>query len=213
MLVFFQDSAYQKLLKSVRLLKRWTGITFLKKMCLFLCLHLLYSLPSVLWRCWLGGRKGIRPVTEWWDAGVVICLDRGVDLHTAQLMPLPLTVSCYSIIQIGFTFLGLAHLGGPGQRAVKRMCVCYCISGKSWDQTGAEEVGGRGDVACPWRWQFVFWCFCSFLLYYIILLYCYNYLTWQIIKHCFLKMWHPFNISISHWETNRFQYYLKPSVL
>jgi len=31
------------------------------------------SLPSVLWRCWLGGRKGIRPVkTEWWDAGVVI---------------------------------------------------------------------------------------------------------------------------------------------
>ena len=79
----------------------------------------------MLWRCWLGGRKGIRPVkTEWWGAGVVICLEQGADLHTAQLMPLPLTVSCFSKIQIGFTFLVLAHLGSPGQRAVKRVCVC-----------------------------------------------------------------------------------------
>jgi len=44
-------------------------------------------------------------------------------LHMAQLMPLPLTVSCFSKIQIGFTFLVLAHLGSPGKRAVKR-CVC-----------------------------------------------------------------------------------------
>ena len=42
--------------------------------------------------------------TEWWAAGVVICLERGADLHMAQLMPLPLTVSCFSEIQIGFTF-------------------------------------------------------------------------------------------------------------
>ena len=60
---------------------------------------------SVLWRCWLGGRKGIRPVkTEWWGTGVVICLERGADLHMAQLMPLPLTVSCFSKIQIGLPF-------------------------------------------------------------------------------------------------------------
>jgi len=47
--------------------------------------------PSVLWRCWLGGRKGIRPVkTEWWGTGVVVCLERGAnDLHMVQLMPLP----------------------------------------------------------------------------------------------------------------------------
>jgi len=45
-------------------------------------------------------------------------------LHMAQLMPLPLTVSCFSRIQIGFTFLVPAHLGSPGQRAVKRVCVC-----------------------------------------------------------------------------------------
>jgi len=40
----------------------------------------------------LGGRKGIWPVKKlWWRAGVVICLERGADLHMAQLMPLPLT--------------------------------------------------------------------------------------------------------------------------
>ena len=50
--------------------------------------------PSVFCRCWLGGRKGIRPVEHWVvGAGVVICLERGADLHMAQLMPLPLTVS------------------------------------------------------------------------------------------------------------------------
>jgi len=47
-------------------------------------------------------------------------------LHMAQLMPLPLTVSCFSKIQIGFTFLVPAHPGSPGQRAVKRVCVCVC---------------------------------------------------------------------------------------
>ena len=60
--------------------------------------------------------------TEWWGAGyLVICLERGADLHMAQLMPLPLTVSCFSKIQIGSTFLVPAHLGSPGQRAIKRV--------------------------------------------------------------------------------------------
>jgi len=54
---------------------------------------------------------------------VVICLEQGADLHMAQLMPLLLTVSCSSKIQIGFTFLVPAHLGSPGHRAVKRVCV------------------------------------------------------------------------------------------
>ena len=58
---------------------------------------------------------------------MVICLERGADLHTAQLMPVPLTVSCFSKIQIGFTFLVLAHPGSPGKRAVKRVCVCVCV--------------------------------------------------------------------------------------
>ena len=79
---------------------------------------------SVLWRCWLGGRKGIRSVkiTDWWGTGVVICLERGADLHMAQLMPLPRTVSSKS--QIGFTFLVPAYPGCPGKEAVKWLLLC-----------------------------------------------------------------------------------------
>ena len=58
---------------------------------------------------------------------MVICLARGADLHMAQLMPLPLTVSCFGKIQIGFTFLVPAYPGSPGQRAVKRVCVCVTL--------------------------------------------------------------------------------------
>jgi len=58
---------------------------------------------------------------EWWGAGIVIRLERGADLHMAQLMPLPLTVSCFRKIQIAFTFLVLAHPGSPGKRAIKRV--------------------------------------------------------------------------------------------
>jgi len=58
---------------------------------------------------------------------VVICLDRGADLHMAQLMPLQLTISCFSKIQIGFTFLVTAHPGSPGKKAVKRVCVLSAL--------------------------------------------------------------------------------------
>jgi len=74
----------------------------------------------------LTGRQEGHPACkklEWWGVDVVICLDRGANLHMAQLMPLPLTVSCFSKIQIGFTFLVPAHPGSPGKRAVKRLCV------------------------------------------------------------------------------------------
>ena len=60
---------------------------------------------------------------------MVVCLERIADLHIAQLMPLPLTVSCFSKIQIGFTFLVPAYLGSPRQRAVKWVCVCVIIYG------------------------------------------------------------------------------------
>jgi len=59
-------------------------------------------------------------------AGVVICLERGADLRMAQLMPLPFTVSCFSEIQIGFTFLVLAHPGSPGKRPLNG-CVCSML--------------------------------------------------------------------------------------
>ena len=59
-------------------------------------------------------------------AGVVVCLEQGADLRMAQLMTLPLTVSRFSKIQINFTFLVPAHLVSPGNRTVKRVCVCVC---------------------------------------------------------------------------------------
>jgi len=55
---------------------------------------------------------------------MVICLERGADLHMSQLMPLPLTLSSFSKIQIGFAFPVPADLGSPGKRAIKRVCVC-----------------------------------------------------------------------------------------
>ena len=96
-------------------------------------------MPSVLWCCWLGDKKG--PVkTEWLDAGVVICLERGAYLHMAQLMPLPLTVSCFSKLQIGFIFLVLAHLGSPGKGPLN---VCVCVFQNDIWEAGGGCVGWR----------------------------------------------------------------------
>jgi len=77
----------------------------------------------------LVGRQEGNPACkkQWWGAGVVICLEQGADLH----MALPLTVSCFCKIQIGFTFLVPAHVGSPGKRAIKRVCVCML-----WDVLG-----------------------------------------------------------------------------
>ena len=72
---------------------------------------------------WQEGHPACKKL-EWWSTGMVICLKRDADLHMAQLMPLPLTVSCFIKIQIGFTFLVPAHPGSPGKGAVKRVCEC-----------------------------------------------------------------------------------------
>ena len=82
------------------------------------------------------GRRAARRASglkknEWWGAGVVSCLERGADLHMAQLLPLPLTVSCFTEIRIGFTFLVPFYSGSPGQWAVKRVCMCVLISRKT----------------------------------------------------------------------------------
>jgi len=59
-------------------------------------------------------------------------------------MPLPLTVSCFSKIQIGFTFLVPAHLGSPGQRAIKRVCVCVTYA----NLCGVRNVDDHIHVCC-----------------------------------------------------------------
>jgi len=101
----------------------------------------------------LVGRQEGHPACkkQWWGAGVVICLEQGADLHMAQLIPLPLTVSCFSKIQICFTFLVPAHLGSPRKRAVKRVCVCAFIDafsaltllvGRQEGHPGCKKVSG-----------------------------------------------------------------------
>jgi len=75
---------------------------------------------------WAAGRASGVLKTEWWDAGMVICLGQGADLHMAQLMPLPLTISWFYFA--GFTFLLPAHPDSPGQIQEGRktvVCVCY----------------------------------------------------------------------------------------
>jgi len=67
-------------------------------------------------------------------------------LHMAQLMPLPLTVSYFSKIQIGFTFLVPAHLGSPGKKAVKRVCVYVPTTSES--RTGSVEIDQRRRPSC-----------------------------------------------------------------
>jgi len=59
---------------------------------------------------------------------MAMCLERSAHLLMTQLMPLPLTVSCFNKVQIGFTLLVPAHTGSPGQKCVKRVCVCVCVN-------------------------------------------------------------------------------------
>ena len=105
----------------------------------------------------LVGRQEGHPAwkkTEWWGAGMVICLEQGADLHMAQLMPLPLTVSCFSKIQIGFTFLVLAHPGSPGKGAIKRVCVCVCVCVNAIIEIlKGRDPKNRCRIVFKWAWH------------------------------------------------------------
>ena len=76
----------------------------------------------------LVGRQEGHPACKKLSGEVLACLSvwSEVQLHMAQLKPLPLTVSCFSKIQIGFTFLVQAHLGSPGKGPLNG-CVCVCV--------------------------------------------------------------------------------------
>ena len=134
---FFSDSknaTYYVFLKWQKVVSKSLVLNLLK------WVHILRSVIIVIYFCYLfhdlslqcfdavglaaGRASGL---WKWWGPGVVIYLERGADLHMAQLVSLPLTVSCFSKIQIGFTFLVPVHPGSPGQRALKRVCVCVCV--------------------------------------------------------------------------------------
>ena len=84
----------------------------------------LYVEPSVLWRCWLGGRKGM--ACKKLSGGVLAWLSVWSEVQTCICSSLRHchSLSSFSKIQIGFAFLVPAHFGSPGKRAVKRVCVC-----------------------------------------------------------------------------------------
>jgi len=77
---------------------------------------------------WVAGRNQQEPACKKQSGEVLACLEQGADFHMAQLMPLPLTVSCFSKIQIGLTFLVPAHLGSPEKGPLTRVCVRVCFN-------------------------------------------------------------------------------------
>jgi len=91
----------------------------------FYILHAFSAL--MLFVGWQEGHLACKKTEWWWGAGMVICLERGADLHMSQLMPLPLTVFCFSKIRIGFNFLVPAYPGSP-EKGPLNGCVCGGIS-------------------------------------------------------------------------------------
>jgi len=117
--------------------------------------------PSVFWCCWLGSRKGIWPVKNWvmgpWDAGVLTRLERDADLHMAQLMPLPLTISCSSKSRLVLTclvlpFWYLLTQVDPDifQKSSKTVCVCVCVCLWQWNNGQTSRVESR---LFSWRFR------------------------------------------------------------
>jgi len=114
-------------------------------------IHIVFCAFSAL-TLLVGPQEG-HPACKKLSSGVLAWLFVWSEVQTcilpSQPMPLPLTVSCSSKIQIGFTFLVLAHLGSPGQRAVKRVCVrvythttmcLQCIDAVGWASGRASSL-------------------------------------------------------------------------
>jgi len=105
--------------------------------------------------------KGIPPVkTEWWDVGMVMYLGQGADLHMAQLMPLPLTISCFSKSRLVLpSWWYLSGVGSPGESrtkskmAIKRLCVCVLqrnLQTRDYFDATASNWNTSAHSA-PWR--------------------------------------------------------------
>ena len=125
------NEAYHGLLSAALRIVSWhisVCLTHLQDLFHFIA-DMCMAVPSVLWHCWLGGWKGIRPVKKQ-SGGVLVWLSVWSKVQTC-IWPSWChchSLSCFSKIQIGFTFLVPAHLGSHGKRAVKRMCVCMCMA-------------------------------------------------------------------------------------
>ena len=92
----------------------------------------------------LAGRQEGHPAGKNVSGGVVICLERGADLHMAQLMSLTLTVSCFSKIQIGFTFLVARLTRVVPDKEPSNGCVCVRVRARARVCVFTRESPSRG---------------------------------------------------------------------
>jgi len=115
--------------------------------------HRRYSIAFNAVRLLVGRQEG-HPAckkTESWDAGMVVCLKWGADLHMAQLMPLSLAISCSSksrlVYLASFTFLVLAHPGSsrqiPGAVNCKMVVVVVVLSSSSSSSSSSKSICHR----------------------------------------------------------------------
>ena len=104
-----------------------------------------------------GGRKGIRPVkTEWWDAGMVMCMGQRAYLHMARLMPLALTISCSGKSRLVLPFECRLTWVVPdkiqeGRKMVVCVCVCVCVKIRCFEKSQLVPPGNpmRCHQAAP----------------------------------------------------------------
>ena len=127
----FKYNSFRKFVFFVVQLYLTTAVQFLLTTLVLLLFFLFYSALSAL------------TLLVGWQEGHLACKKLSGEV-LAWLMPLPLTVSSFSKIQIGFPFLVPAHLGSPGQRAVKWVCVCFLFC----------NLFNIFNCALPFRWAF-----------------------------------------------------------
>jgi len=122
-------------------------------------IHLIYICPSSAFSALtlLAGRQEGHPACKKLSDGCWHGYLSGADSHMAQLMPLPFTVSCFSKIQIAFTFLAPDHLGGSGKGPLNR-CVRVCLRPSSRLAAGIMFLPSVYFCACLGR--HIFWPVC-----------------------------------------------------
>jgi len=84
-------------------------------------LYVYCYLQPVLWRCWLGGRKGIRPVKNW----AVGCWHGYLSGVRCRLAYGPADATATHCLVLSFWYR--LTPGSPGQKAIKLVCVCVCV--------------------------------------------------------------------------------------
>jgi len=124
---------------------------------IYISIVIVEFLPSVLWQCWLGVRKSIRPVKiEWWGVDVVICLVWGADcLHMVQLMPLlPKTPSYLASFKSRLVFTARCYASAVLAMALC-LSVCLSVTSRSSTKTAKHRIKQTTPYDTPGT--LVFW--------------------------------------------------------